>query len=752
MALTYYEVIHANLNTLTEAAKAWKAMGERFGELRTNYGTHVRGIVDNGSWLGLSAVQFNAVSLVTQHEFLGAKNQATAIGNLLDDAHQQLTKLKKNVENARDDAIRAKMHVDSHGRCTYDESLLSPGEAKARHASWESDEQAYTKRITDAVQAVSDADHGVKLALKGATVDNDGKGMWDGFNSKAKGDVEKYEGARAAYLGTTLNSGGELSPKQWTEFERLMRDNSEDKTYSRTLLNQLGADGTIKLTNRLNDRAYYDDTDDKKRYLGLEKQLATTLKTATSIDGDSRSADRKFTNKFLGELKDAGVEEYELAVVEHGSDDVQMARGYQSIITLMQHGSGYDEEFLHGLADDIRDAEDPDRGGDSDIWDLDGSYSGNQNKDGSFDRSGTGWFANDPLDGALGLMSKDPGSATSYFDPTSQHGRDRLHYLQTERNWDLVNTSEWHGNVAVNGEDAQDFDNRTGFGAALEAAMTGNPPGSEAPDDFTQHSEAERRVLERVVNAYAELTKVDQGGMPENIRQNMGNAIAYYPGEVHDLLSGRGDTYDQAKYEIKNATMNQFIRAAGEDGGAFRTIHDSQMGHIAEQVHKLDRNDFTVAPSGSTDRAQGVMQDSGQVMGSMDQIRADVLADRRDDQTGQNSWSKTYQYHTIGAPVTAVPIVGDTLQRLVDIGTGHYAEGLNGSVADKSKEDIIKEYAENGYPRLSEMIEKQAESVGVTDNEMHDSGTRGALLLQSSGQSYASGLGAAEGSTGERSR
>lgn len=90
-------------------------------------------------------------------------------------------------------------------------------------------------------------------------------------------------------------------------------------------------------------------------------------------------------------MRKAGVARY--------NTDFQAARldkvhGYQSLVTLMQHGDGYGRDYLEDLGDDMIKAEKKN----PDIWDLKGEYSGNQD----------GWFANDPVDGVLGIMSHEP--------------------------------------------------------------------------------------------------------------------------------------------------------------------------------------------------------------------------------------------------------------------------------------------------------------------------------------------------------
>lgn len=52
MALTYQDVMTTDLSTLQSASEEWKAMGDKFKTLKTNYDTHVRGALGNGKWVG----------------------------------------------------------------------------------------------------------------------------------------------------------------------------------------------------------------------------------------------------------------------------------------------------------------------------------------------------------------------------------------------------------------------------------------------------------------------------------------------------------------------------------------------------------------------------------------------------------------------------------------------------------------------------------------------------------------------------
>ncbi|WP_158239602.1 DUF6571 family protein [Streptomyces carminius] len=755
MAVDYETILSTDLSGLAKAASAWKKMGKRFGELHDDYRDHVKAAVEADSWRGESVLAYKSQAQTTLEEYAGARDEARAVGALLEEAHRTLTDRRDAVIGKRDEAVEAYMDVDPHsGRCTLNLGRMDEERAefyrRDQLARGEL-EESWTNAIRNAVRDVQDADENFRRALM-ANPDDGGRGLADGFNPALKGDAGEANAVRAGELYEKIRNGGKLSGAEREELASLMRANEADTEFSRTFVTSVGGpDGVIRMHNELTDRAYYDEPGQKKHYQGLDRHLANVVATATTVDDKDEAGDRKFYGQWREELRKAGVEKYDAEVVggEYGG---QQVRGYQAMVTLMQNGDGYDPEFLHDLADDIRAAEDPAKGGDPDIWDLNRGYAGERG----------GWFANDPYDGVLGIMSKSPDAATAYFDPASKLGGDRLDYLQKERDWNIVDNAEIHGNVEVSRPDTEDTDSRTGFGAALEAAMTGQVPGEEPvttdengnKKDPTHHTEAQVRVLEQVVTSYADIAAVDKSAIPENIRQNMANALAYYPNDVHDIIGKDGNFSSKElstqpnDVDVHRETMLRFIRGVAEDGGAFRTIHDSQMEIIAHDVSSLREEDFRRG----TAKAEGVAQMSGQTMGALDHVRADVLGSHRDDVISQNNWNKVYSYHTLGAPVTGIPVVGDVLQRLVDIGTGQLAEGLNNEVSDKATEELIQQYRRDGYPRLESMIQRQAAQSGMSDEELGD-GRLGfqRVILAMAKHEYSAAIHDSQGSTGTNS-
>ncbi|MEU3922224.1 hypothetical protein [Streptomyces sp. NPDC029004] len=202
MTLNYHDVMTADLSFFTDVSGAWKKMGERFGELKTDYETHVQGVLANGNWQGHAFGAQQQKASATSFEYGAAKAEALAIASLLTDAQTELTRLQKAVKDLVEDAEKKDYKVDSSGKVTYiGYDNLSPQErytlqhdpdysrllADAREKA-----QGWTDEIAKAVKAVDTADQSVKRALSRATSDvsMDGIGI-GGFNTKAEGSLAK---------------------------------------------------------------------------------------------------------------------------------------------------------------------------------------------------------------------------------------------------------------------------------------------------------------------------------------------------------------------------------------------------------------------------------------------------------------------------------------------------------------------------------------------------------------------------------
>ncbi|MFD5506912.1 hypothetical protein ACFWIB_03935 [Streptomyces sp. NPDC127051] len=724
-----------DLSQLTTAAVKWDSMAAELKKVEGRYGDSVQKITMGPNWLGASVVVARSSFAGTRYEYSAAQIQAKAVASLLRDAHEQLTDLKKRVESARDDAIKAGMTVSEGGQVAFDFAKLTPEERRAIHHDPDGEEdiagtvRKWQQHIDDRVKAVSEADHGVKIALDAVVVDSNkdalGKGddqTLNGFNAGAQGDIEVYEARNAQDIATRINSGGKVSAADYAELDRSFRDNSSRPEFTQTFLDGMGGENTLRLANKLNDHAYGDDKGNKQRYQDLEKGLANSLSNAMQ---DPTS---DFYKNFRTQLDKAGRESYDLKVAGEAVNTVasghgQKVHGYQSLVTLMQQGDGYSASFLHDMADDIRKAEDKKQGGNPNIWDLYGDY-------GSKDKA---WFAHDPLDGILGIMSHDPATATSYLDPGPDGKNDNLHYLLKERDWEITNTTNWRGNIEFQGHDTVDTNNRTGLGAAIEAGATGYPPLGAGQDPWPalNHTDSQARLMHSVIEQLGPAQSVDA-----NLREPLARALGSYAADTHEILGGLDSRYISAMgtghfqeggtthMSASQKDLVQFMRGLSDDPEAYGTLHKAESRYIDISLEHLPKG-----AHGS--EVTNAINEAGTALGTFSSIREDVINDGRMAGYSEADWKAKVAYHVIGGAVTPLyfttPIgaagvtmsvaFGDSLQRGVDTWAWEWDNRMKAAVDAKANPAIADEYldANNQMPILIREWAKERPDIPEAD-------------------------------------
>ncbi|WP_143060467.1 hypothetical protein [Streptomyces misionensis] len=189
-----------DLSALTAAADSWDGMAKKFHTQELAYHRHVCGITLNQNWIAVSADAARERFNVTFRQFQAAQTEAKAVASLLREAHTDFTGLRKKLESAQADAVKAGMVVSEEGVVSYDTAKLSENERAALHhdpdyqqsvgksvASW----QAEINRL---VKEMGHIDAEVENALKRVMVDTDVRdGTLTGFNGQAHGDIKTYE-------------------------------------------------------------------------------------------------------------------------------------------------------------------------------------------------------------------------------------------------------------------------------------------------------------------------------------------------------------------------------------------------------------------------------------------------------------------------------------------------------------------------------------------------------------------------------
>ncbi|WP_171167629.1 hypothetical protein [Streptomyces sp. I05A-00742] len=702
---TYQETVSAKLDSLTSAAARWDEMARALHGVESLYKNKVHSVTKDGLWLGQAVEVAGDRFTATQEQLAAAQTQAKAIASLLRDAHTQLSGLAHRVTSLAADARKAGMHIDSEGRATFDLSTLDISRHDPDYATYvrkcHEAESTWTEAIKKAVQAVDDADQGVKYALHEAAGIRTGHSPSEFFNSKAVGDIEVYEAREAKAYADRLLRGNKLSAAERAEFARLYRDNGNDTTFNRTLLTSLGPEDTLKLANKLNDLAYFGDTEHKKDYLTLEKGLATSIDSASRPPGFkdaagkelpygstgyrdafaawSKSKDAEFYNNWREGLRRAGIDKYDLEAAEKQGVGPkgrgQQIRGYQRLITLMKQGGNVSPQFLTDVTDDMIAAEKKHK----DVWDLYGDAHG---------KKGDG-FAHDPVDDALGMMSRDPKTATAYLDPGPGRDNDRLHYLLKERDWKVVNNEvKLHGDAAYGGNswhggnDTEAADSRKGLGAAIEAAATGSAPDSGERHDG-KHTAGQARVLQDTIATLDE--KYGGDSVPEGLRSPLARTLVDYAPDTHKILADRAeDLNDGAHLKSDRGSVIRIIRGVSESPEDFAMLYKAERAQAAQDLSQ------TPAERGSVTWANHA-HSAGAGIGTFNAIGTDIILDDRD---ARKTWADDvgkYAYHGAGTPITPFPVIGDAAQRIVDTATYEWANDIKSQADEAAQERSIND-------------------------------------------------------------
>lgn len=719
---TYHEIMATDLGTLTTAADAWDGMAKEFSKQEKAYKRDVCGISMGPAWIGLSADAANRRFGVTLQEYQNAQTEAKAIASLLRDAHTQFVELRGKLRAARQDAVAAGMKVSDQGVVAYDTASLDEGPRNAYHHDPDFQEsvrkqvQASQNRIDQLVNEITDADKGVQLALNAVVVDSNLlDGTSNGFNGQAQGDIEKYEAENAEDIANRLAAGDKVSAAELAELRRAFRDNSDDTVFSQTLLKGLGPDGTIKLTNELNELAYNDDKRHKAQYLELQGGLADTVAKATQVPGsvaDAPPGSQKFKDWVAGDDGRfyrqwmEGVSKY--GTKNYGSETHPLY-GYQSFVSMMQHSdSQYDDQFLYQMGDTLIATEKQNVG----IFAQWGAA-----RDG---------IRADALDNLLSVMSKNPDAATAFFDPAGNGagvdhvGSDHLHYLAGSGD----GTREWPKQI-ITGYTVTEIDDplsRTGLGAALEAAATGQPPLTAGQDPWPEvpHSDGQARVMHGIIQ---ELKAGEGTDAPVhvNLRQPLANALAQYTNDTHEVLSGMnasyvrgagGDGYfhdgDTAHLAVSQKDLVQVMRGLSEDPDAYATLHKAEARYIDTQLYGI--------PEGATHSEKSApLSKAGATLGAYTAIREDVINDERMAGYSEADWKSKIAYHIIGGAVTPLAIptggtsiaVGDALQRGVDTWAWQWGNSMKAE-ADATANAAVADLYLDANNQLNTMVDTWA--------------------------------------------
>ncbi|WP_329101827.1 DUF6571 family protein [Streptomyces sp. NBC_01439] len=684
----YAEVMQTDLSALTTAADGWKAMATQLKTMEDVYKDEVQSVSAGNGWLGSSQQAAATQSAMTRQEFGAAQKEALAMESLLRDAHARFTDLKARVVSAVAEAKEAGMKVSEHGVASYDFSKADPASVNAiRHdPDLPEIERSWTSRIGDSVKAITEFDQDVKTALLNAS-GADGTAMF-GFNSKPVNDVEAVE----ALALTQKIRDGKASPEELRHYNDVLKQNSGDPHFGEAYLHALGAKDTLLLADQMNLASNERGTSaaDKKLYESINSGLAGTIASGTK-DPDSYAY-----KPFVNGLKEQGPE-----LVAKG---LRPTYGYQALVTVMANGSGYGKQFLNDLGDGMIEAE--------------------KSKPHMYDHAWDSQRPNlvsDPLDGLLGIMAKDPESATYFLDPEAPGNKnEHLKYMLSDRDM----PDPWIS-TGVGQPIEMDGDKTAGLGAAIQAAATGHTDGEKLGPPGP-HTEGQARVMHDAIR----LLDDEMGGdeFPEDLeglQQPMAKALVDYVGDTHVIFNGQQSDYggaagrdaifgsgDEAHIAVGQGSLVRVVRGIADDGPAFALLVEAERAYAADQL--------ATAPEYSGDSKHGASSDwdhrskeIGMAAGALNGIGADVYKDKEDDQV---EWAEGTAEHSaagLNGLIGEIPIVGTVGGSLIDSAKYEWVNGVKSEAEDQGKQDSSKNYGQ-GVDATNKLFDEWGKQRGMT--------------------------------------
>lgn len=348
MALTHTDLMEIDLGRLDSAVSDWKTAVDGLNTLAEDARKGMRTKSDAARWAGVNATVTRGFVTKTTKEIADLHTEASSIHQVLDDAHTELVSLQKQIRTAvQVDAVNLGIRVEDLGegkvRCFF---VHVRGDSDERTQEQLDARQELEGRINRLLAHASEIDASVARALRkshGNDRHNAGHSSYDSLD-----EAQAERAAELAKLGT------ELTDKQFTELNSIMRFNARDADFSTTFYKSLGGP---KETLEFYGRMALDGTagDDRTR-LALTRQLQQNMGVAlaSATDPDNKP---HLPSNWGTEFRRLGTQYIPL---EPGSPNAPY--GYQVLGGMLRYGD-YDARFINPIAGHIVQLhhEDPDR-------------------------------------------------------------------------------------------------------------------------------------------------------------------------------------------------------------------------------------------------------------------------------------------------------------------------------------------------------------------------------------------------------
>ncbi|THA24061.1 hypothetical protein E4198_04320 [Streptomyces sp. RKND-216] len=713
--MNYEQLDQADLSGLEQAAKDWRSVKSAYEGLGDDYDQRVRRRLER-SWEGEAAAAAQSEIVQVKKQMDAAAGEAGRMAKLLDDIHHDLHEFQKQLRTLEEEMQEKHLQVGGNGAIS--DHHPTHQDKAARHDpgmdDWRAGRQRlvnrYAGKIDDILRKATEADETAETALK---ADRNGEED-DTFTKAGHTTLEQVAQAEKDAERAAELMAGRASPTELSELNKLLSKHGNDPVFAEKFARTRGADGTLQSYMTMMNPPPGSGHDQKELLKKIQKNLGTTLGTATTVD--SRAMDR-----FEKDLMAAGDNDYHSSGGRAGTHDYN---GYQLTSSLMANGE-WDSSLLNDFGTELI-KEEQDR---YQFWGSDReSYWGGG--------SALDLITSDPMVGFSDALGHNPEAATDFLSgstDTDDGKVDNLDYLLKDR--------EWHGGDG-------DIDH---LGHALEAATTGRPydyDGTSMP----AHTPEQAKLVNELVTTLGSSENadlIDGDGRLDPIKDSLGDITANYMGDfqqaftTQDLPTNGAPVGGEAGIDRGNAI--NFMASIGQDPDAYKAVTGAQIGYtqglVDETLADGNGQDFGRVE----DRVINVTTPGSEIAGIMSEARAEAVHGHKTAEANDfnstvdevNKWVGLGVSTATGIYATPVAgaAVGATYDGLSTAVVGHIRQDYT-TEANFDARDTYASGAQSHERAMDSMVRESARNHGYNAS---DSQQMGHTVARESQQTFAVG-------------
>ncbi|CAL9394457.1 hypothetical protein [Streptomyces sp. enrichment culture] len=639
---------HGNFAKLGTAINDWSTMVKQLKALDTRARDDMRAKAERANWVGVNATVSREFITKTAGEFSDAVAQATSILNILRDTRDELVKYRDELNQAIDRAWKKKLTVvgvAGGGFKVYVNAHPEPPDS----------EQAM-KGVVEELQGILDkatiSDTSAARALSALANQAD-----HGFSGAAYRDRDSAADAlkRAADMAALAKDAKKLTPDQVAELNRTLAKYKNDELFTAEFATKLGARNTLQFWTDMSNLHLGAKGSELHQLQDLQKNLSTTLATATLSDADGMTAWKQ-------QVIEEGNKVYKSDNPAYPTRGAMSAMGFQVMSSLMGHGK-YDTEFLDAYGKKLLKADMAPSGGagmnTNDLW-----KTPNQITDLVFGEED----GQDPMVGFMKALSHNPEAATNTFTDKEvfEHCLESIRYT----------------------------DRDAAVASALEAAVLGTAVG-EVPSEPVPRSAVQADIMRMVTEAIAEPDGASL--VTKETGEHFGRMASGYMPEINRALYGQVTNSlfltNSANPDPFEATeVGRFLYEVAQDPDGARQIRFGESIYTASSLEAHIANP-SLYDGETREAVQYIAKNAGLIEGIVSHAQADAQisgeleAEKKenDDRKRTGDFMKAVIGAGVGAGAAA--LVPQTMAGAVIGATASgYFGGVSGMAVDRLME------------------------------------------------------------------